>query len=198
MSIGPTLFHPCKNEQQAITIFLFIGQLPIPQLVRQIKRTTFQHRLVIDNTIGHMHIFGRRAHLHRDRSAIIGKPTVRNKEPVIRLSNRTFIIQREHHEITLDGILATDSLNGIAPTLQPGQVNLLVRIRLLPFALVDAITQLCIDVHTCSIKQVEGHLATLFCQHLFWDINTKGRFAIAQWQRQLTMVGLTSLVCDVY
>ena len=198
VNIRLSLLHPCEGHLQAVAIFRFIGKLSVQQFVRQVHATLFHHRLSRQDGIDHMHILRRRAHLHRHGCSVARELRGRGIEPVVRLDGRTLVIEREHHEVVLQRIFATDGVYRIASALQLGQFYLLVRLHLLPFTLVQAIAQRGIHIGTSRIIQVESHLSALFRQHLLGHIHTQCRLSVAQGQHQLAMMRLTRLVSHIH
>ena len=202
MTIGLAILHPSEGEQQSVTIFLAVSQFPVPKGIRLINGTILNHLIAGEDRIVHVHILIRRTHLYGHGRAVIGELAMRDIEPVIRLGRRSLVIEREHHEVLLQGILAADSFQPVFTTLQISNGNSLVRSDRLPVQTAftfwrKAITHLSIQVGSGRIDQMEFHAFNRLLQDFIEHLHGESRRFISQRQRQCAVMRFSSLVCDI-
>ena len=70
------------------------------------------------------------------------------------------------------------------------QLNSCITLHVHPLAAVDLIAQRAVNIIACSIQQMEPQGVRLLHEDLFGKVDGKGRLAIAEGQRQLSLMGL--------
>ena len=192
MGITLAILYPSKGKQQAVFVLILIGKLAVYQLVTLIHTPLLYQLKAREDTIEDMHILIRATHLDGNRRAIVRELGGRLIEPIISISSRFLIIEREYHEGSIDGLILIRSLYTMLTRCQLSQCYLLICSGHLPFATVNTITYFGIDVLTCGIAQMECGLGVIFNQHFFVEIDTECGWTIAQRQRELSLVRFAS------
>ena len=121
--------------------------------------------------------------MHSHRLAIVRKLGGRLPEPVISLCGSPFIVEREDHKLSFDGVTLTDSLKRMLSTCQLiANGDRLLCFSGLPGTIVYTIFHLSIEILTSGIEQMERSGRLVIDQHLLCQIHTQGLFTIAQRQ----------------
>ena len=192
MGITLAILYPSKGKQQAVFVLILIGKLAVYQLVTLIHTTLLYQLKAREDTIEDMHILIRATHLDGNRRAIVRELGGRLVEPIICISSRFLIIEREYHEGSIDGLILIRSLYTMLTRSQLSQCYLLICSGHLPLASINAITYFGIDILTCGIAQMECGLGVIFNQHFFVEIDAECGWTIAQRQRELSLVRFAS------
>ena len=192
MGITLAILYPSKGKQQAVFVLILIGKLAVYQLVTLIHTPLLYQLKAREDAVEDMHILIRATHLDGNRRAIVRELGGRLVEPIICISSRFLIIEREYHEGSIDGLILIRSLYTMLTRCQLSQCYLLICSGHLPLASINAITYFGIDILTCGIAQMECGLGVIFNQHFFVEIDTECGWTIAQRQRELSLVRFAS------
>ena len=195
MGIALALLHPGIGEQEPVLVFILISKLAVNQLVAAFNSTTLNHLFTGKDAIDDVHIRRRRTDLDSHRLTIVRELTGRLIEPVVGGSGRGGIAEREHHEVTLEGISLTGSLQRMLTTLEfLTDGYRLLGLDGLPLAVVETIAHIGIKVLSCCIQQVEHGLRLFIAQHFLWQIHAQSLLAVAKRQGEFTMMGFSGSI----
>ena len=194
MRVALALLHPGEGQHQSAAVFLLISQLAVKQFVGAVYRAALDDGVAAEDAVDDVDVLCRRAHLDGDGTAVVWEPVVRLIEPVVGLGSGPLVVERENHEVLLQGILLTDSLQLIFAALQTWQLEGGIRFLGLPLIVIDTVADYAVDVVAGSIAQMELYFWHLVDTHLIFHVNDKRRLAVTEWQRELSLVGLAPLV----
>ena len=198
MCVTLTLLYPGEGHHQTIFVFLLVCEFAVNQFVGTLYRATLNDFIAAEDAVDDVDVLRRRAHLNGDRTAIVREAkVVRLIEPVVGLGDGPLIVKREDDELLLDGIFLANSLQLVFSALQLGQLEGGVRLLRLPLATIDTVAYLVVDVVAGGIAQVELHVRHLVCTNLIRQFAGECRLAVTKRQRQLSLMGFTSLVSHV-
>ena len=144
-----------------------------------------------------MYILIRRTHLDGNRCTIVSKLPCRLIEPIVSISSSHLIVEREDHNCLFYSLVLILSLNNMLTRSKLSQCYLLICLCAYPLAIIYAIAHLCIDILSCGIAQMECSSGIILNQYLISYVDAQCCRAIAQRQRQLTVMSLSRHVCHI-
>ena len=88
-------------------------------------------------------------------------------------------------------------IEGVASTLHVGYVDFLACLGGEPFAAIEAVAHLLVQLIARGIAQGKAKDSPLLAQHLVWQVGTEGQWLVAHGQRHGSSMGLAGLVGDI-
>ena len=170
MGIGFTFLHPGVGHHDAVSITALISERSGEDTVVQVERALLQHGFAAHDRIEHMGVGVRASYLHIDRFSIGGEVGAGDIEPVVGFLAGSLVVEAEHHEVALDGVVAADGGEQVFARSERIRVksnghHLVGRCGIRLGAVVDIISHHAVDIGAGHVLVVEadGFQTVAFC-----------------------------------